>query len=1462
MSIVKRYNNYHRHTHYSNIRTPDVIVKPEDYIKRAKELGHTTYFTTEHGCSGNVFEAYELCKKNKLKCIFGTEMYYADDRYNKEDRKNYHIIVIGLTKNAYYQINRVLSEANKTGFYYHPRADMELLLSLPAKEVIITSACIGGRLFKTDNYISEFVLPLKNHFGSNFMLEVQDHNHPKQIEWNESVLNLSTKYNIPIIHGCDSHYIKPGDAKYRTLFLKGKGMNYGDEDSFILDYPDYNTIVDNYKKQGVLSDKEIEVALESTLIFDKAEDLKFNSEMKMPTIYPNKDKDKILRKIIKDKWKKEKKHIDKALHKKYKNEIYNEMSIIEKTNTADYFLLNERIIDRAVNKHGGVLTRTGRGCFTEDSLVHTENEIKSIKDIKTGDKVITESGEFNSVLNTMKYEIEEDLIQIKHIYGTDKYYPTICTLDHKILINRDDKVNWIEAGDIKHGDFVCTPKIELEDRLDNTIDLNDYNDFGYDYDDKYIYEMSPYFNDYIEHNPTEISKKIGAGKSLFERYANGEHVSFTRKPWLLERFFEHTPFKSQEEYVDYIRNSRTRKINRFINLDEEFNIFIGLMYGDGSAPKNRSYTIGLATHSENDDVNKQIFYNVANRLNIPVTENQSKTKKLLQLYMNSNIFSSFVRKDLFISEKGADKIFNSKWFYQNKENLSGLVHGLRLSDGSFKSSRISFDNTSKSIINAYKLLCLMTGEGVNSMSVRRAHIMKGGYKCKESYKLRINANAINNPKHKERIKEDDKYWYLPVKETVILPNQKTTVYDIEVENEHSYLLNNMIVHNSAPSFYINKLLGFTNIDRINAPVPLYPTRFMTVARILESGQMPDIDFNFAQVEPAIKASKEILGEDNVYYMVAYGTMQESAAFRNLCRGLDLDVQAYNEVAKNLDQYKNDEKWGKIIEESKKFIGVIDSIAPSPCSFLLLNKPISEEIGLIRVGDELCASIDGYTADKWGYLKNDLLTVSVWKLISQTFNLIDKPIPTIKELDEMLDDKVWDLYANGITATLNQVDSEFATSLMKSYKAKNVSELSAFVAAIRPGFASLLNHFINREKYTTHVKELDDVLQDSFHYLLYQESIMKMLIWCGIQEDKTYDIIKKIAKKVFKTDELAEFKSTLREGFIKNTGSDEWFNEVWQVVEDAVRYSFNASHSVSVAYDSLYGAYLKANYPLEYYKVALDHYNDDERRTNNLINELEYFNIKLKPIKFRYSSAEYTLNKKENAIYKGIASIKYLNAKVADEIYELKDNRYESFYKLLIDLKEKTSLNSRQLEILITFNFFDEFGYNKTLLKFNSLFDKLYGKKQLSKIKAKDYNLNISVIEKYSRQTEKTYMDLQVDSILKYELNNMVDEKLSLKEQVKEELKYLGYIDFKEPRASLKFYIVSSFKTYNDKRKPYITLYQLKTGNTIRTKVTSPRYFEINPFELYDILKVKKFKTQKKWKNPNETEQVLFDWQVI
>lgn len=131
-----------------------------------------------------------------------------------------------------------------------------------------------------------------------------------------------------------------------------------------------------------------------------------------------------------------------------------------------------------------------------------------------------------------------------------------------------------------------------------------------------------------------------------------------------------------------------------------------------------------------------------------------------------------------------------------------------------------------------------------------------------------------------------------------------------------------------------------------------------------------IDFNTADPYPFIEATKEILGNDNCYWMTAYGTMQESEAFRNYCRAKNIQMKEFNEVGKDLEKYSNHPEWKDIIQESKKFIDVIDSVSPHPCANLLLSKPISEEVGVIKVGDEFCALIDSDTSDYWKYLKND------------------------------------------------------------------------------------------------------------------------------------------------------------------------------------------------------------------------------------------------------------------------------------------------------------------------------------------------------------------------------------------------------------------------------------------------------------------------------------------------------------
>ena len=63
-------------------------------------------------------------------------------------------------------------------------------------------------------------------------------------------------------------------------------------------------------------------------------------------------------------------------------------------------------------------------------------------------------------------------------------------------------------------------------------------------------------------------------------------------------------------------------------------------------------------------------------------------------------------------------------------------------------------------------------------------------------------------------------------------------------------------------------------------------------------------------------------------------------------------------------------WAEIFEESKGWRGVIESSAPSPCSFERSNKNISEQVGLIRVGNEICCALDGYNCDVYKFLKND------------------------------------------------------------------------------------------------------------------------------------------------------------------------------------------------------------------------------------------------------------------------------------------------------------------------------------------------------------------------------------------------------------------------------------------------------------------------------------------------------------
>lgn len=990
------YCNYHKHDHVSSITTPDTNIRCEEYIKRAVELGHTTYFTTNHGTGGDIFEAKTICDKYSIRCLFGIEGYIVPNPLEKDNR-NYHIIIIPKTNKARKKVNLLNSRANEEGFYYKARIFVEDLLALDKNDVYITTACVAGLLRDDDSY-NQIFLPLVKHFKDNMMLEVQTHNVDIQKQINKKCIDLSEKFNLKLIAANDSHYVYPEQYKDRLEYLKGKGINYGDEDSFILDYPDRDTMVDRFRIQGVLSENQIQKAIDNTKIFLSCEDIVLDKEIKMPSIYPNltpQEKIKELKKHINKKFSRicKEENITGDKKKEYIKGIREEMKVIEDTaeiNTADYFLFNERNTELAINKYGGILTRTGRG--------------------------------------------------------------------------------------------------------------------------------------------------------------------------------------------------------------------------------------------------------------------------------------------------------------------------------------------------------------------------------------------------------------------------------------------------SCGSFYINRILGMTQLDRFTAPIKLYPERFMSTARLLENRAMPDIDFNVVDQEPFVKASRELLGEHGCYPMIAYGTMKDGEAFRNVCRSHGLSYDEYNEVAKNIENYENDKKWKPYIDEAKKYIGAIVSASVHPCAHLLMNADIREELGIIRVGNALCVMITSSEADEYKYLKNDYLIVSCWKLIAETFDMINKPIMSIKELLDNIDDKVWDLYKNGLTCTLNQCDGDWATRLLTEYQVKNLAEIAMFVACIRPSFNSWRDKFINREEYSTGSKDLDNVLSSTNAYILFQENLMQYFDWLGVTPSESIGLIKKISKKKIHQEDFDNLESRLRKQWVINTGSEDMFNETWAMIQSCISYGFAAPHALAVAIDSLYGAYLKANYPLEYYTVCLNNYSDDENKTKKLTEELSTFDIKILPIKFRHSKDTYSPDKENNAIYKGIASVKFLNAEVAQQMYEMREQEFPTF----IDFLKVNPCNSRQTEILIKLDFFSEFGKSQKLLDEYEIYTTYYGKKQFKKEKI---TLDDETMSKFATSTDKMYKITDSEGLIKELCNRLEDKSIPIKERLTAEAEYLGYIDYINPKATNYGYVLDIDTKYS----PRIKIYRLDTGETVTYKLAKKDYNN-NPISNHDLLK--------------------------
>lgn len=574
------------------------------------------------------------------------------------------------------------------------------------------------------------------------------------------------------------------------------------------------------------------------------------------------------------------------------------------------------------------------------------------------------------------------------------------------------------------------------------------------------------------------------------------------------------------------------------------------------------------------------------------------------------------------------------------------------------------------------------------------------------------------------------------------------------------------------------LLGITEMDSIKHNLNF--ERFMNTERV----SLSDIDTDFppSRIE---EVKKYIFSKTGLYCcdIVTFNTVADKGAIRDVGRALGIPLAEVSTICDSVDNEELYEKSREKYKELFKYVGMIKgtivSVGSHPCGCVVAPLTITDRFGTFTTSTSNypISQINMKEIDGLNYVKLDLLRLDTIELINDTCKLAGIERLTPDNVD-ITDVNVWNSIRDDTTQIFqwegNTGDS-YIKKLLSDENIKRFQEVNENVdrmtllsignSAIRPAGASYREDLASGVVRKTGSKPIDDFLSNTFGYLVFQEQIIAFLHqYCGFTmgeadivrrgfakktgTDKYIPIIKNGGLLTDKSDhQIKGYIETMKEVYgIEEEKSEQDIVAFIQVIEDASAYLFSLNHSQPYSYEGYVSGYLRTHYPLEFLTTALNINKDKEEKTKSLTAYAKKSGITFQSPKFRHSRAGYFCDKETNTIYKGIGSIKYMNENVANELYEMSGYNFDDFVDLLYYLKEKTSLNSRQLDILIKIDFFEEFGDINRLLDIAEKFDLLYDKQQIRKDdKLQQLHIDESVIRKFAEKETFTSVE-EIDCV--------------------------------------------------------------------------------------------------------------------
>ncbi|MFZ2300010.1 MAG: DNA polymerase III subunit alpha [Candidatus Moraniibacteriota bacterium] len=359
------FTHLHVHSHYSLLTA---LPKIEELLAQAKEFGMTSIALTDTSALYGAVEFQSKAKEFGIKAIIGAEIYVCHDLHSKnntaEDRRRHQLVLLVKNEQGYKNLMKIISIAQLEGFYYKARADKNLLRQ-HHEGLIALSGSLQGEvpsevIYGNYERAKAAALEYQDIFGKdNFYLELgPNFEYENQMVANQGLIQISRETGIPVVAANDAHYIRREHAEIQDILLCIRdNKKVTDKERFSMMALDLS-LRSPEAMTGIF--KDIPEAIENTEKIAAACDFKIKMGENYLPEFPlpeGKTSDSYLRELCELGLRK--RFPGKTATEEQRTRLEYELSVIEKTGYAHYFLIVQDFVNWA--KENGVVVGPGRG---------------------------------------------------------------------------------------------------------------------------------------------------------------------------------------------------------------------------------------------------------------------------------------------------------------------------------------------------------------------------------------------------------------------------------------------------------------------------------------------------------------------------------------------------------------------------------------------------------------------------------------------------------------------------------------------------------------------------------------------------------------------------------------------------------------------------------------------------------------------------------------------------------------------------------------------------------------------------------------------------------------------------------------------------------------------------------------------------------------------------------------------